>query len=551
MACRARNARCTSLRPVGSARSSAGRSASSATRRVRRAVTGPAWHRPRRRDSAGAERRWGGVRDPTGSGRRRPSERGPAGEEHGLARPGAAGPAPAGAGQLPHALRRAGPDPVDGGQRHLPGPPDELRAAGELPRHRHRLPAGRVPARPLPVRSPGAGGARRLPPRVPGADRGRPARVDARRRARDARAAPLGQPVDRLPAHRLGARLSRPGGRPYVRPVRAAGGVPARRARQPGRHRAVRRGVVPPAAAAGLGGAGRRRVRAAARPPAAAGGRGRGGAGRPAARRAVAARRLLLVAVLQDPGGDLSGRQRQGRREQHAAPDRPPAEPARRLRPVLPLPLHVRRRPRRRADHRGRHRQRRRGRAQRGREAGGRGRDRSGAAAARQGPPPRAAVHGSQGRRARRRRAGVPGADEPPLRRHPAGPAGLGHDRDRAGGAAAGELPVHHRGADPGAIIAQAGRHVRDVQLLRGLARRPVREHDPGRVRRAALRPRRPVDRRPPGGGAEPAGGRQRRRLHHDLAAVDQPGASPPPTTGPSPTWPTARSRASTWRCWA
>ena len=92
--------------------------------------------------------------------------------------------------------------------------------------------------------------------------------------------------------------------------------------------------------------------------------------------------------------------------------------------------------------------------------------------------------------------------------------------------AAAGELPVHHRGADPGAVAAQAGRHVRDVQLLRELARRPVREHDPGRVRRAAVRPRRPVDRRPPGGGAEPARGRQRRRLHHDLAAVDEPGAA-------------------------
>ena len=72
------------------------------------------------------------------------------------------------------------------------------------------------------------------------------------------RAAPLGQHVGRLPAHGRGTRLPGPGGRSHVRPVRGAGGLPARHGGQPRRDRAVRRAVLPPAAAAGLGGGGRR-----------------------------------------------------------------------------------------------------------------------------------------------------------------------------------------------------------------------------------------------------------------------------------------------------
>ncbi len=60
--------------------------------------------------------------------------------------------------QLPHALRRAGADPLDGLEHRLPVVLLELRPARLLPRDRARLPAGAPRARPLPAR---AGGARR------------------------------------------------------------------------------------------------------------------------------------------------------------------------------------------------------------------------------------------------------------------------------------------------------------------------------------------------------------------------------------------------------
>ncbi len=357
-------------------------------------------------------------------------------------------------------------------------------------------------ARPLPVRPARAGGAGRLPPRVPGR---RPwtARdgVAARRGARHARAAPLGEPGGDLPAHRRGAR------RVSARrsPARSAGSRPLEAYRLDvlgslagivlfaGR-------VLPPAAAAGLGRDRRGRVRAAARPPPAApGGRGRGGAGRPAARRAVAARRRLLVAVLQDPGGD---RPPDGSVKVDVnntpAPDRAPAgaswtTPTRST--ATPTPTRARR-----DDV----------------LIIGAGTGNDVAVALAEGAKrvdaveidpvlqqlgkdrhPERPYADPQGDRARRRRSGVPGADRPPLRPDPAGPARLGHDRDRAGGAAAGELPVHHRGADAGAVAAQAGRHVRDVQLLRAVAASTA---TPTRSQAVYGAPpcvqRRPVDRR-------------------------------------------------------
>ncbi len=178
-------------------------------------------------------------------------------------------------------------------------------------------------------------------------------------------------PVD-LPAHRRRAGRARAGGGPDLRPVRAAGGVPAGRARQPRRDRRLRRAVLPPAAAARLGAAQPRPCSwccSAAGPGAwqVAGVAARGRA----ARRPVAARRLPLVAVLQDP---------RGRRRRAAAVrvdvNNTPHQTAHslaRLRPATTPSTATRTRTctraRRRADHRRRHRQRRGGRAGRGRPA--------------------------------------------------------------------------------------------------------------------------------------------------------------------------------------
>ena len=58
--------------------------------------------------------------------------------------------------------------------------------------------------------------------------------------------------------------------------------------------------------------------------------------------------------------------------------------------------------------------------------------------------------------------------------------------------------------------LLQAGRHVRDVQLLRAVAARPLRQHDPHGLRHRALRAARPDPRPAPAGGAVAA--RRRRR---------------------------------------
>ena len=104
--------------------------------------------------------------------------------------------------------------------------------------------------------------------------------------------------------------------------------------------------------------------------------------------------------------------------------------------------------------------------------------------------------------RARRRRARLHGARGDALRPRAVRPARLGDDRHRAVGAAPGELPVHHPGAGAGALAAQAGRHVRDVQLLRAVAARPLRQHHPHRLRHRALRAARADARPAPAGGA-------------------------------------------------
>ena len=187
---------------------------------------------------------------------------------------------------------------------------------------------GRRRAGRLPAGAAGAGRPGRLRAGLPGQRRvsGRP--PAGHRRVRDDGAAALAQPDRGLPADRCGDGDDRPGGRPHVRPAGAAGGVPAGRAREPHRHRGVRRAVLSPAAAAGLGGARRGRRRGAARPPdeALAVDRPRG-ARRPA-RSPDRARPLPLVAVLQGPRRDRAGRAQPRRLgEQRPAPDRVPDGP--------------------------------------------------------------------------------------------------------------------------------------------------------------------------------------------------------------------------------
>ena len=229
-----------------------------------------------------------------------------------------------------------------GCQRHLPRLPHELRAAGELPRHRHRLPAGRgasvTCSRSAPLALARAGRLRAASSRSHRPSTGGDGWISAARRHAGAAAAGSAcRPSSCSPSRCSPASAQER--RAHVRRFEPLEAYRLDIAGQPRRHRRVL-GLsfvrLPPL---GWGVVVAGRVRAAARPATAPGGRGRGGAGRRAARRRVAARRLLLVAVLQDharcPTPDGSVKRR---REQHAAPDGQPVERARRSDPFYRYP---------------------------------------------------------------------------------------------------------------------------------------------------------------------------------------------------------------------
>ena len=271
---------------------------------------------------------------------------------------------------------------MDGGQQRVRHQRHELRAAGQLPRHRHRLPERQVQPGLRALGAAGAGPAGGVRARVPG-DPGLAVRPGPLSGAvRPARAAPPAQPERHLRAVCRGDGRLRAGRGPALRGVRAAEGLPARRVRQHRGHRRVHPAVVPGAASGRLG-CDRRGRPAAGHGPigtvvAVCRRRRRGGH----AGRRVRGPARAVVAVLQDlRRGQWPGPPRAVRvGEQHPLPGGPLADRAARAEEVLLLPVPARdpvvteERP----DRRGRHRQRRRGRAVRGRAARGRGRDRPG-----------------------------------------------------------------------------------------------------------------------------------------------------------------------------
>ena len=98
---------------------------------------------------------------------------------------------------------------------------------------------------------------------------------------------------------------------------------------------------------------------------------------------------------------------------------------------------------------------------------------------------PRPALPGPAGDPARQRRAGVPDGHRQEVRPDPLRAARLADARQRRLADPARVVPVHRPGDRGGPRPPQAGRRVRDVQLLpRGLADRPA-----GRHRRRRLRP--------------------------------------------------------------
>ena len=99
-------------------------------------------------------------------------------------------------------------------------------------------------------------------------------------------------------------------------------------------------------------------------------------------------------------------------------------------------------------------------------------------------------------------------------------PARLGDHRHRPVGAAPRELPVHDPGPGAGPLAAHARRHVRDVQLLRAVAARPLRQHDPHGLRHRAVRAARADARPAAAGGALAARRRLDRRLHDHVDAA-------------------------------
>ena len=382
---------------------------------------------------------------------------------------------------------------MDGGQQRLRHQRHQLRAAGQLPRHRHRLPERQVQPGLRALVTAGAGPAGGVRAGLPG-DPGHPVRpASVSRPVRHPGTPPPGQPGRDLRAEHGGDGRFRPGRGPAVRHLRAAQGLPAGRLRQHRGHRGVHAAVLPGTAAGGLGRdrGGRPGPAAGAVGPVVAvrGGRGRGHH----AGHRVGGPAPAVVAVLQD----LRAAQRQGAPravrvgEQHPLPGGPLADRAAPAEEVLLLPVPARdpvvaeERP----DRRGRHRQRRRGRAVRGRAARGRGGDRPGADQARPQRAPQSPVRQPPGDHAQHRRPGLPAEHHAEVQPDPVRPARLADRGQRAVQPAAGELPAHPAVGPGGPGAPGSRRHHGHVQLLLEPPVQPVRDHHAGRVRAGALRP--------------------------------------------------------------
>ncbi len=429
-----------------------------------------------------------------------------------------------GPAQLPHALHRAGPDPVDRCQQRLPRLHHELRAAGQLPRHRRRLSPRQLRPRRLALGAPRPGGPGRLRARVPGQGLrpGRPPPAPGSQRRR--RSSPVAQPVDHLRAGDRRDGGPGPGRRPHVRPLPTPGGLPPRHRGQHRRDRGLLPAVVPASSSRGVG-AGRRHRddRPAARQPPLVAGSGGAGRDRPVGGRVHVGARPL-VALLQDhllpaPGHPRGAR---GVGEQHPAPGRvprrhPAQDPALLL---LSVPPPAAGRPRRRPGDRSRHRERRGHRPLPGGQARRRDRDRPRAGPARPRPQRRPPLPGSPRERAHQRRSGVPAADAQALRPDPLRAARLAHRARWRVEPPAGELSAHGAGGPLGAVPPDSERHVRHVQLLPAVPARSVCQHPRGGVPRPALRGGRRAARRAPAGRAHRRGARADAELHHARGTV-------------------------------
>ena len=276
-------------------------------------------------------------------------------------------PHPPGPRQRAHALRRAGADPLDVVQQPLPRPPDQLRPAGELPRHRPGLPArqGRGstssrsrrsssrPWSPSSSRSPSA------PAPAVAASGSSSGSFDLRA------AAALAQPDGHLRAHRRDPDGARPGGRHA--PSRSS-----RRSRPTGSTSSAASPASPRFAALsflrlpplgwGLVGAGafvvllggRLQHRAPSCPPSPS--PPSSSCSAPSRSSAPSSGRPTTRCTPPTwPAGSCASRSTTPRCRPRCPVDGDPAQLA-----VLPLPLHLRRLARRRPRHRRRHRQRRR-----------------------------------------------------------------------------------------------------------------------------------------------------------------------------------------------
>ena len=177
------------------------------------------------------------------------------GREHGLGRPAATVP-----GQLPDAVRGAGPDPVARSAHRVPLVLLELRAPRLVPRHRDRVPRGR-PIGLVPEGPPVARGPRLHVGRVPGHDRPQWQQPHLLRRVPDSWPADLDLVADHLRGGRGDHGGHRAGRRASVPAIPAARGLSTGCAGQRDRHRCVRHSVVHRSPAGRLGDRHRRAVR--------------------------------------------------------------------------------------------------------------------------------------------------------------------------------------------------------------------------------------------------------------------------------------------------
>ena len=357
----------------------------------------------------------------------------------------------------------------------------QLRPARQLPRHRHRVPAGPGPGEPVPLCASGPGPADPLRPGVPGRghpDRERGDHLLRLRHVPRQRAAYLDHAAHRVPRRRRRHGDDRRGCRADVHPVPPAGRLPARHRRQHRRHRGLLAALVPRRQASRVGarrGAGHAAdLRQAGR--AAPGRRGR--RHRAAALVGVAVVQRHLVTVLPHLGdaGPRGSVLRQ--RQRDPAPEHHPGPPA--AEGLLPaVPGRSREPAEQRPDRRRRYWRRRGQRPAARRQAHRRGGDRSPALPAGQAAEPGPSLPGPPGHRAHQRRPGLPGANAREVRHDPVRAARLADPGGRAVLAPAGELPVHAPGGAGGEGAPEPGRRaVRHVQLLpHALAPRPAGQH--------------------------------------------------------------------------